>query len=406
MYHQYNEAVQTVFVFLSEEGFSKTIRRDLRRATKEFRTFLEEKGFEYSHQLAEIWLSSLKAKIPKSRFFAFRRALFLVDDAARNGILTNVQFVYDDAQVKYRVPECYRHLLDAYIERRKQEGIQASTLQLDTIACTRFLLFLQSRNIANVAFITPELVKAYHTQASHRTVGGKNVYICRIRGFVRFLATKNLVPDTLELAFPTEKASKTSIVTTLSNGQLDTIRRFCKKSSTSSHLRSAAMTMLALRMGLRSGDICDFRLSDISWKSTTISITQKKTGVPLTLPFPVEVGNLLAKYILEGRPVCDVANVFVTLKRPYTGLSRSGCYRSTVAILDRKKSAEDVRGLHIARRTFASHLLAAGNPVSMISCTLGHIDDSAVDVYLATDGPRMRQCAIGLVGIELTGGLK
>jgi len=118
------------------------------------------------------------------------------------------------------------------------------------------------------------------------------------------------------------------------------------------------------------------------------------------------VGNLLARYILEGRPVCDVPNVFVTLKRPYTGMSASLCYRSTLAILGRKRSAADVRGLHIARRTFASHLLAAGNPVSMISSTLGHADEWAVDEYLATDGHRMRQCAIGLVGIQLTGALR
>jgi integrase len=314
--------------------------------------------------------------------------------------------VYDDAPVKYRVPECYRHLLGAYIEQRKQEGIQSSTLQMDVIACTRFLLFLKSRNITNVSFITPEIVKAYYTQVWHRTVEGKNAYIYRIRGFVRFLATRGLVPDTLEFAFPTEKASRVSIVTTLSEEQIDTIRTFSERSSTPSELRSAAITILALRMGLRSVDICNLCLSDISWKSATLSITQQKTGVPLTLPFPVEVGNLLARYILEGRPVCDVPNVFVTLQRPYTGLSPSRCYRSALAILGRKKSADDIRGLHIARRTFASHLLEAGNPVSMISSTLGHADDSAVDEYLATDGPRMRQCAIGLVGIELTGGLK
>jgi len=406
MYHQYDKAVQTVRDYLSEQGFSRTVCKDFRRATREFKVYLEEGRLEYSHRLAQAWLSSLKPSIPRWRFLSFRRSLTLVDDAARNGTLTNVHLFYDDAPIKYRVPDCYRHLLDAYIERRKQEGNQSSTLQMDAIACTRFLLFLQSRNITNVAFITPEIVKAYHIQVRHRTVEGKNAYTYRIRGFVRFLATKNLVPETLELAFPTEKASRVSIVTTLSGGQVDAIRRFSERSSSPSELRSAAVTMLALRMGLRSVDICNLCLSDISWNSATISIIQQKTGTPLTLPFPVEVGNLLARYILEGRPVCDVPNVFITLKRPYTGLSASRCYTSTLAILGRKKSAADVRGLHIARRTFASHLLAAGNPVSMISSTLGHADESTVDEYLATDGHRMRQCAIGLAGIELTGALR
>jgi integrase len=55
----------------------------------------------------------------------------------------------------------------------------------------------------------------------------------------------------------------------------------------------------------------------------------------------------------------------------------------------------------VIRKTFASNLLAAGNPVSLISSTLGHTGDSAVDEYLATDEQNMRRCAIGLSGIEV-----
>ena len=406
MCQQYDKAVQTVLDYLVKQGFSRTTRDDFYRATREFREYLEEERLEYSHTGAQSWVNTLKPSLPRKAFLSIRRSLALVDEAARNGSVTNLRFSYDDAASKYRVPECYRHLLDAYIQQRKQDGSQPSTLQMDTSACTRFLLFLQSRNITNVALITPDIIKAYHTQAKHRTAEGKNAYICRIRGFVRFLAVRKLVPETLELAFTTEKASRVSIVTTLSKEQVDTIRTFSEKSCSPSELRSAAITMLALRMGLRSVDICNLCLSDISWKSTTISIIQQKTGTPLTLPFPVEVGNLLARYILEGRPACDVPNVFITLKHPYTRLSSFLCYRSTLAILGGKKAAADVRGLHVARRTFASHLLAAGNPVSTISSTLGHADESTVDEYLATDSYTMRRCAIGLGGIELKEALR
>jgi site-specific recombinase XerD len=329
-----------------------------------------------------------------------------VDEAARNGSVTNVRFSYDDAPLKYRVPECYRQFLDSYIERRRQDGNQSSTLRMDSTACTRFLLFLQSKNITNVAFITPEIVKDYHTQAEHRTADGKNAYTCRIRGFVRFLAMKKLVPETLEFAFATEKASRVSIVTTLSEEQVDTIRTLSEKSRTPSELRSVAMTILALRVGLRSVDICNLCLSDVSWRSRTISIIQQKTGAPLTLPFPVEVGNILARYILEGRPKCNEPNVFITLKHPYTRLGSSGCYASSLAVLGRKKAATDVRGLHVVRRTFASNLLAAGNLVSTISATLGHAGESRVDEYLATDDQRMRLCSIGLAGIEVKEALR
>jgi integrase len=276
---------------------------------------------------------------------------------------------------------------------------------MDAIACTGFLLFLQSRGIDDPAFVTPEIIKAYHVQAKHRTHEGKNAYTYRIRGFIRFLGERGLVPETLERSLATEKASRVRIVSILSASQVAAIRSYNAQSSTPSELRNAAMAMLALRMGLRSIDICGLRLSDISWEAATISIVQRKTGSPLTLPLPVEVGNALARYILKGRPPCDIPNVFITLNHPYTAAKTSRCYRSSVIILGEKGSAADIRGLHVARKTFASGLLAAGNPVPMISRVLGHSDPSSVDEYLAADVNKMRQCAIGLAGIRPVGAL-
>ena len=42
MYHQYDKAVQTVRNYLSEQGFSRTVCKDFRRATREFKVYLEE----------------------------------------------------------------------------------------------------------------------------------------------------------------------------------------------------------------------------------------------------------------------------------------------------------------------------------------------------------------------------
>ena len=399
MCQQYDRAAQMVVAYLVEQGFPRTARRDFQRASKEFGRYLERGCLQYSPGLARAWLDSRKPSLSKRQFLSFRRSLRLVEDAARNGSVTTVWFSYERS--RYRAPDCYRPLLDAFLERRKQDGMQRSTLQMDLVACTQFLLFLRSREITDVGSITPEIVKEYQTQAEHHTAESSNAYVRRIRGFVRFLATQRLVPETLEFAFATEKAARVPIVTTLSEEQVNTIRTFAEKSHSPAELRCASMTMLALRMGLRTVDICNLRLSDISWKSRTISIVQQKTGVPLTLPFPTEVGNLLARYILEGRPQCDQPFVFITSRHPYTRLTSSSCYSSSKAIFGRKKTAGDFRGLHIARRTFASNLLAAGNPVAIIAHTLGHSNESRVDEYLSTDEQRMRECAIGLSGIEI-----
>jgi site-specific recombinase XerD len=401
MCQQYDKAVQTVLDYLVEKGFSQTPCEDFRRASREFGRYLQAESLEFSPSVAQEWLEALKPSLPEWKFVSLRRSLALVDDAARNGSVTNVVFSYDRRVGKCRAPDCFRQLLDAHLEQRKQDGNQPSTLRMDRNACTRFLLFLESKKITDVACIAPEIVKEYQAQDEHKTTEGKNAYIRRIRGFVRFLAAKKLVPQTLELAFATEKASSVSIVTTLSKEQVASIRAFAESSRSPSQLRSAAITTLALRMGLRCVDICNLCLSDISWTSRTISFIQQKTGEPLTLPFPVEVGNLLARYILEARPKCDEPNVFITLKHPYGRLKTPRCYSSSLSVLGRKRTSDDLRGLQVIRRTFASSLLAAGNRVSMISTTLGHTSDSTADEYLATDEQKMRQCSIGLSGIEI-----
>jgi integrase len=384
---------------------SKTVRKYFRHDAKAFREYLERERLAYSDSIAQAFLVAARPTLSRMAYLSLRRSLALVDEAARQGVVRKRLFDYGDQRGKYHVPECFRGILDEYLARRSKEGRQRSTLQMDTIACTRFLLFLESRGIDDVTRITPETVKVYHVQARHRTHEGKNAYTCRIRNFVRFLSERGLVPETLELAFTTENAPRVSIVRTLSDTQLAAIRSHRAFGSTPSELRSAAMAALALRMGLRSIDICRLRLSDISWDTATLSIVQQKTGSPLTLPIPVEVGNALARYILKGRPKCDTPNVFVTLKRPYTVPTETSCYQASLAILGKKVSASDIRGLHLARRTFASGLLAADNPASMISRLLGHSERSSVDEYLSTDSRRMRQCAIGLAGIEPAGAL-
>ena len=407
MYEQYDRSVRIVLEYLVEHGWSRTPRKDFRRATREFRTHLADLHLEFAAPSAQAWLATLRGVVPHQRYLSCKRAVALVHHAMLHESIQSLPVRCGGARNKYEVPTCFRHLLDSYLARRCEDGCQHSALQMDRIACTRFLLYLQSQQINDVVQIEPGSIKEYHNQTEHRTVDGKNAYMRRVRGFIRYLASLGLVPATLELAIPTEKARRVSIVKTLSDEQIGIITDYTRVSRTASQLRSTAMTLLALRMGLRSIDICNLRLSDISWKSATISIVQSKTGRPLTLPFPVEVGNALTRYILHGRPDCDVTNVFITLKHPYKGLSNSSaCYHSAISILGQKASSSEVRGLHIARRTYASRLLEAENPVLMISAALGHADESTVDEYLATDGHRMRLCAIGLAGIAPAGVLR
>ena len=201
MYQQYDKGVRTVLDYLVERGFSKTTRKDFRRAIREFREHLEEGRLEYSHTLAQSRINVLKPSLPRVKFLSYRRSLALLDNAPRNGSATNLRFSYDDTPYKCRVSGCYKLLLDSYIERRRQDDNQSPMLRMDSIACAWFLMLLQSKSITNVNFVALEIIKEYHMQVEHRIAEGKKAYIRRIRGFVRFPAMKRLVQKHLSLRF-------------------------------------------------------------------------------------------------------------------------------------------------------------------------------------------------------------
>ena len=208
MCQRYDSAVQTVFDFLEKNGMSRTVRKYFRHDAKVLKEYLEREGLAYSDLIAQAFLSDARPDLSRTAYLSLRRSLALVEEAAREGAVHNQYFEYEGPRCQNHVPECFRGILDEYLARRSKEGIQRSTLQMDAIACTRFLLFLESRGIDEVTRITPQTVKGYHVQTKHRTHEGKNAYTCRIRNFVRFLSERGLVPETLELAFTTENAPR------------------------------------------------------------------------------------------------------------------------------------------------------------------------------------------------------
>jgi len=295
-------------------------------------------------------------------------------------------------------------LLSQYLHERKREGCADSTLDVIHNSCSRFIVFLDNHGVVSEKGITPEIIKDFQAQDNHSTVKGKNIYAIKIRGFLRFLARAGLVSKTLELAVSTEMAPHTSIVTTLSDNQIDAVYTFRQNADRLIELRNVAIIMLGLRMGLRASDISNLKLTDISWKESSISFIQQKTGVHLKLPLPVDVGNSLYLYICEGRPQSNSTHIFVHHRASYCRIGRTTFGTLLKAAVTAQCESEAIHGFHVTRKTFASKLLAAGNPVTTIAAALGHVGVGTVDEYLATNEDKMRLCAIGLKGIEYSGG--
>lgn len=399
---QYDAAAKQLADIHKSRRYSSSVQKSESQATRDFRVFMDANSFAYSNDLALEWLEFQRAKWSRAKYLIFRRVLLSINEILCTGTLSTSCF--STVEPKYSLPGWGNDLLSQYLQERRREGCASSTLDMIHSSCSRFIVFLDNHGVAGEKEITPQVIKDFQAQDNHSTVEGKNAYAVKIRGFLRFLARKGLVPETLELAVSTEMAPHTSIVATLSDSQIDAIYTFRKNVDRPIELRNAAIIMMGLRMGLRASDIANLKLTDISWKDSSISFAQQKTGVHLKLPLPIDVGNSLYRYLCEGRPQSNSPHVFIHHRAPYGRFGRGTFGRLLKAAVVVQGESAAIQGFHVTRKTFASKLLTTGNSATTIAAALGHVGVHTVDEYLATNEDQMRLCAIGLKGIEYSGG--
>lgn len=303
------------------------------------------------------------------------------------------------------LPVWEKEPLSSYLALLKREGWQPSTIAMHKSSNLRFCRYLNGIDIRSFKEVTPEIVKEFNLQDEHGTAEGKAAYNCRIRSFILYLYEQGFVDDPyLYKALPTLAAPKTSIVKTLSKEEVASIWAVETSTLPPKELRDYAIVCIGLSMGFRASDIISLRFADVDWKQRSISIIQKKTGKALTMPMPVKTGNILFRYIRDGRPKSDSPYIFIRHEAPYDGVGRSVCrnaLRRFITPPDRKGC-----GFHIVRKTFATHLLSGSVSVGLISDSLGHSTDETVYKYLSLDGERMRMCPLSLAdaGIPYKGG--
>lgn len=383
---------------LGRHNYSKTIKKEFRKAWRELYVFLEANGLNYSYKVAEYWCFYLKNYTVQWK--SYRRAIKLFEQyRACGNISPNIVYSYKEDSIN-KLPEWSRSLLLNFLLKKQNEGNSGSTISMYRSSCLRFLKFLDKKEINCCTLISPKIIKEFHISDSHSTAEARNAYSVRIRQFLDYLAELGYVSVTLQLALTTECAQKTEIVEILTEEEIASVYRFRKNAEKPIELRNIAIVLIGLRMGLRASDITGMKLTDISWEERTISVQQQKTDKFLKLPMPVEVGNSLYRYIINGRPYVASDYVFISHRVPYDRLNTSCCRRALNKALNKQQN-----GFHITRRTFASRMLKSRTNTNTIADSLGHSNNSTVLKYLSTDGDSLRQCALSMKGIEVLGGV-
>ena len=109
------------------------------------------------------------------------------------------------------------------------------------------------------------------------------------------------------------------------------------------------------------------------------------------MPLPNDVGEALADYLREGRPVTVSRSVFLRLLAPRQGLTPTGVTSVVYDACDR--AGLDRIGAHRLRHTAGTDMLRAGASLAEVGQALRQREPGTTAIYAKVDHSRLRSLA-------------
>ena len=229
----------------------------------------------------------------------FRKAAYMVFYYLSTG-----QFCWKRVpSTKFPVPTIYRNIFDSF-QKVLAKSLRPSTLRVESSPVKHFLCYLHRNGLHDLYELTDTVVWDFVHLMTPRYPACMGRVLRALKKFLSHLRAHDIVKLDVERFLVAPVAPRKKVLPCLSADEISNIFSAinCKSEK---GLRDYAVFLLALRLGLRTSDIVNMKISDIDWRNNSICITQQKTATSIVLPLPADVGNAIAKYILEARPKAD-----------------------------------------------------------------------------------------------------
>ena len=317
---------------MASARYKNTVLKSTKHILTLYYIFLDMHSFSRTEENLWLWFEHVKPFLGVG-WKQHRRSLCQFLHYLKTGIITT-SYTGDPSYVPTldRHPAWASDSIHSYLALLEREGWKKSTITMHRSCCIRFCQYLQKDGINDFCEITTNTLQDFNRKNVHTTPEGKAAYNCRIRCFLIYLYEQGLICNPyLYKALPTMSAPRTVIVQTLSAEDMDYIWSVDIDTLSPVGLRDYAIVCVGLTMGFRVIDIVSLRFENINWKRRSICLTQEKTGKNIALPMPVKTGNILFRYLRDGRPESADVHVFIKHKAPFKGLHRCVCTKALKA---------------------------------------------------------------------------
>lgn len=294
-------------------------------------------------------------------------------------------------------PQGFLEPSEAYLNALRADWKSDATITRSRLLLWRFTGYLTEHDTHSLNDITLSLVisflKLLACNYCSRTVQEYTAIVRRYFSFLynRGYITTNITSTIPDIRLPPKSVSLPSV------WKSDEIERLLSSIDRGSPAgkRDYAILNLAAKLGLRTGDILNLECANIDWTNHEINIVQRKTGEPLVLPLPQDVGWALIDYLKNGRPQSDEKKIFLRAVPPYippTVLDHILYKHLRLAKIDNPRVIH--KGMHTLRHSLATHMLEEEVPIHVIQNVLGHTSVNTTKLYTSVDVNQLRTCAL------------
>jgi site-specific recombinase XerD len=242
--------------------------------------------------------------------------------------------------------------------------------------------------------LCPNDIHVFIRRCSHKFSRRRlQLIVTGLRSFLRYLQQRGTISADLLGAVPTVANWRfADVPKTITPEQVERLVATCDPATVAGR-RDRAILLLLARLGLRASEVVALCLDDIDWAAGTF-IVRGKGPRREAMPLLDDVGQALADYLSDGRPVCASRRVFVRLCAPYCGLQNAASLCDIVKrALARAGIDAPFKGAHLLRHSLATHLLASGASLAEIGELLRHERLETTQIYAKLDLGALRSLA-------------
>jgi len=310
-----------------------------------------------------------------------------LDHLRTEGILPSPAQTFDDSHLT-----SLKHRYEDYL--RKERGLSAVTASRYWPFLKGFLLERFGDGPMRLWELEQHDIDSFLLRHAHdRTPKAAQLMVTAMRSFFRFLFRYRETKCDFSAVVPTIPTWRLAEVPKyLKPDEIEFLLAACDR-TTSVGRRDYSILLLLARLGLRAGEVVALELDDIDWRASEITV-RGKGQFRDRLPLPQDVGEALASFLCNDRPICSARRVFLRMRAPCKGFKDSSTVSTIVRrAVHRSGLNPPSKGAHLLRHSLATGMLHKGASMTEIGELLRHRSPNSTEIYAKVDIEGLRSIA-------------